>query len=74
MCRNPTVSVKIHLPIGALRGCSKTAEIVGCLFQHTERQVFFGDRRRGFGWRNIEMSAAGITGFRFQERGELLAR
>jgi hypothetical protein len=68
------MSVKIHLPIGAFRGCTETAQIVGCLLQHAECEAFLGDRRRGLGCSSIEMSVAGIIGFRFQEGGELLAR
>ena len=68
------MSVKIYIPIGAFRGSTETAQIVGCLLQHAECEAFLGDRRRGFDCRNIEMSVAGIIGFRFQESGELLAR
>ena len=71
---DPAISVEIKFPIGAFCRRPESAQIVGCLFQHTDRQTFFRRRQCRFGWRNREMGAASIAGFCIQKCGELLTR
>ena len=74
MCRDPAMSVEVEFPVGAFRSCPEPAQIVGCLFQHSDSQTFFRRRRRWFGWRSKKMGAVSIGGFRIQKCGELIAR